>query len=90
MLFKKYKLNSDSIELLYLFVNLLIHHHDDDNIIFYNLIEEFIKKQSKVVHSKINFNKMKENIHHFRIKNYIENKQYHKIVPHILELIPNT
>jgi len=76
-LFKKYKINTEITELLYLFVSVLIDKYDDDTNIFYNLIDEFMKK---------NIGKIKKNIHSFIIKTYIENKQYQKIIHHILEL----
>ena len=84
-LFKKYKINADVIDLLYLFVSLLIDKYNDDNMGFYSLIEEFTKKQSKLVPDKINISKMKQNISYYSIKTYIDNKQYQKIVPHILD-----
>jgi len=86
ILFKKYKINNDITELLYLFVSLLIDKYGDDSIGIYNLIEEFMKKQSKLCSNKINVNKIKENITNSSIKHYIEHKQYQKIVPYILEL----
>jgi hypothetical protein len=85
-LFKKYKINTEITELLYLFVSVLIDKYDDDISIFYSLIEEFIKKQNKLSSDQIDIDKIKKNIHNSSIKTYIENKQYQKIIHHILEL----
>jgi len=85
-LFKKYKINTEITELLYLFVSVLIDKYDDDTNIFYNLIDEFMKKTNKLPSDNINIGKIKKNIHSFIIKTYIENKQYQKIIHHILEL----
>jgi len=79
-LFKKYKINAELIKLLDSFVSSLIDNNLSDNIIFYNLIEEFMKKQNKL--ENININKINKTT----IKTYIENKQFHKIVNNVLNI----
>jgi hypothetical protein len=81
-LIKKYKIKPDSVDILKLFVSYIIEIYIESTV-FYNLIEEFIKKQHKL--PQINIIKMKQNINNSKIKNYIENKQYQKFISYIFE-----
>jgi len=79
----KYKIKRNIIECIYLFTNLLAD-KQIENKIFFELLEDFVKKIN--IKKKLNEKLLKNKIYDSEINNYINNNEFNKMLDYIFSV----